>query len=259
MKLSTTDNPRDLLQVGLKIVLKREMQGLKVPSPLPKHKLNSKIWCGMAALTFTLTYKHLCLPVCSCICSGMNEFKAGDAHGAAAALPFIYCQGRISFVQLQKGHPGAEGQEEQGDSTEDGNKMERGAWVPEMRLGSGRSGQSLVSYQRVVAVRSCCSLSPTHTCQYISGLPGLPSPSPHKMIKVLSLCRAIEISAPFQQTHLLCRPAIKHGGAVGQGPWASRRSSHLPATEPKSMECSRKLLSPVWRQCPSQPAWLPWG
>lgn len=66
-----------------------------------------------------------------------------------------------------------------------------------------------------------------HTQYHISGLQGLPSPSPHKISKVLSLCLATGISAPFQQTHLLCRPAIKDGGAAGQRPSASRRNSHL--------------------------------
>lgn len=91
-------------------------------------------------------------------------------------------------------------------------KMERGAWVPGVRMASGRPRLPIAPNQRVTDVRSCCSLSPTH--RHISGLPGLPSHSLRKISKVLSLCLAAGISAPFQQTHLLCRPAIKHEAAT---------------------------------------------
>lgn len=126
-------------------------------------------------------------------------------------------------------------------SSEEGRKMERDARAPGVRLGSGRPRLSLVPNQRVMAVRSCCSLSPTHTlCLWLAKAA---FPGPHKISKVLSL--ATEISALFQQTHLLCRPAIKHGGAAGRRLSASRRNTRLPGTESKSTERSRKLLSPV--------------
>lgn len=86
-------------------VLKRETQGLKVPSPLSQHGLKSKIRCRMAALTLALTQEQLCFPVCPCICPGMWKFKAGDAQGAAASLPFVYCQGGQQSLRKTSGHP----------------------------------------------------------------------------------------------------------------------------------------------------------